>query len=311
MKEKSKPLAKPGWYTPNEVVWSDGKTELLEFRKGPSPILIVAPEAGHSSHIMDYGPGQSLVRCAMDNSGYGVYGVNKLGAKPEHKDLGIEYCFDQVRNAMSNLPEQQVHLVGLCQGGWSAAVAAARNPGWVKSLTLAAAPIDFHAGNGFIKKMVDTLPPWYFQYLVNANGGLMPGALILSGFLAASCLQNTANELKFMANVDDDKAKDRARRFSNWYYSTQALPGRQYLEIVEMFRNNSPLEYGDLSLIKCPVNLVTGTKDDLTPPIQTLAMKKFCPQAVTYSIDAGHIGIFMSNQGLTDVWSKIFKGVEC
>ena len=41
-----------------------------------------------------------------------------------------------------------VNLVGDCQGGWLAAIYAALHPGRVHTLTVAGAPIDFHAGLG-------------------------------------------------------------------------------------------------------------------------------------------------------------------
>ena len=46
----------------------------------------------------------------------------------------------------------RVNLVGLCQGGWSSAMVAARFPDKVNALVLAGTPIDTDAGDGPIKR---------------------------------------------------------------------------------------------------------------------------------------------------------------
>ncbi|EQD27264.1 PHB de-polymerase domain-containing protein [mine drainage metagenome] len=55
-----------------------------------------------------------------------------------------------------------VNLVGLCQGGWMAAMLAARFPDKIASLVLAGSPIDTHAGNGPLVKMVKESPMSFY-----------------------------------------------------------------------------------------------------------------------------------------------------
>jgi pimeloyl-ACP methyl ester carboxylesterase len=65
----------------------------------------------------------------------------------------------------------RVNLLGLCQGGWVAAMAAARFPEKVNSLALAGAPIDTDAGDGPIKRMAHASPMSFYQELLVALGG--------------------------------------------------------------------------------------------------------------------------------------------
>lgn len=298
-------------WSPNTITINDGKTSLRCFRENNEvgSIIIVAPEAGHSSIIADYGPKRSLVQCALENYSGGVYVVDKLPAKPEHADYGAEYNFhylDVILNWFDDLPGD-IHLVGLCQGGWQSAVVAARTNVKLSSLTIAAAPIDFHAGNSFITDIVKHTPDEFYEGIVKSNKGLMPGSVICAGFVSADPQMFWRNELNLYANADDPRAVDRYQRFTSWYLDTQPIPGKLYLDAVSLFRNNNLCDYADLSNIDCHVNMVTGKKDKLTPEEQTIALKKHCPEARHYEVDAGHIGVFMSSKGIVDVWSNIFK----
>ena len=69
------------------------------------------------------------------------------------KDLEIDNYLAEIVVAIDDLGGR-VDLVGLCQGGWVAAMVAARFPEKVNSLVLAGSPIDTDAGNGPIKRMV-------------------------------------------------------------------------------------------------------------------------------------------------------------
>src|SRR5205823_8436252 len=108
-----------------------------------------------------------------------------LSATPATRATGIDDYLRFMREAVAAIGEP-VHLIGDCQGGWQATIYAALFPEDVRTLTLAGAPIDFQAGEGQIKQWVNfvcgTMGLAPYRAMVAANGGVLPGRAILSGF---------------------------------------------------------------------------------------------------------------------------------
>ncbi len=319
MVEKGTPLEIPTWQRPNQVVYEGHKVALRKFNpehRG-NPIIFVAPEAGHNSHIVDYGPDQSLIQCALDHFPGDVYAVDKLPAGPEHTNYTIDDCIRSLRACVEAIGEP-VHLVGLCQGGWQSAIFAALFPADVKTLTLAAAPIDFHAGEALITQWATSLPLSFYQQMVQVGGGNMPGCFIVQGFMLMNPYDRfVGDNTDLLSNITDPVFIDRYRRFAQWYYYTQAVPGTMYLQIVDtLFRRNLLIkgeleilgQYVDLSRVTQPLYLVAGQKDDITPPPQLFAAEQYTHSSKVHKeiVPAGHVGVFMGKQVIRDYWAHHF-----
>jgi poly(3-hydroxybutyrate) depolymerase len=323
LKEKANPILRNPWLTENKIDYRGQKTILRRFSSGDmgNPVLLVPPEAGHNSQIVDYGPEQSLVQCALENHTGDVYAMDKLPAGPQHTDYSIEDCIRSLGECIRTIG-QPVHLVGLCQGGWQAVAYAALFPEHVKSLTLAGAPIDFHAGDGLISQMAQTLPLSFYQSLVNMGSGLMPGAFIAAGFKMMNAFERFMGEdFKLYQNINDPEYLDRNRRFNQWYEFTQPLGGRMYLEVIEHLFKANKLVKGDLeimgrkvdlSAIHQPIYLIAGTKDDITPPEQLFAIRHFVSStSITETLaEAGHIGVFMKSKVIDEIWSELYANLS-
>ena len=128
------------------------------------------PIAGHTAMIADYAKGQSLVETLLANGIGHVALTDWKSATADMKDLEIDNYLADIVVAIDDLGGR-VNLVGLCQGGWTAAMVAARFPEKVNSLVLAGAPIDTDAGDGPIKAMVHKSPISFYQELVELGGG--------------------------------------------------------------------------------------------------------------------------------------------
>ena len=102
--------------------------------------------------IADYHKGQSLIETLLANGIGHVALTDWKPATDDMKDFEIDNYLAELVVAIDDLGGR-VNLVGLCQGGWVAAMVAARFPDKVASLVLAGAPIDTDAGNGPIKRM--------------------------------------------------------------------------------------------------------------------------------------------------------------
>ncbi len=321
--EKWAPLEDPEWGTPNTVVYEGHKVALRKFNREHlgNPVILVAPEAGHDSHIVDYGPEQSLVQCALDHFGGDVYAVDKLPAGPKHTNYSVDDSIQSLKACVEAIGEP-VHLIGLCQGGWQSAIFAALFPEDVKSLTLAAAPIDFHAGDALVTQWACSLPFSLYQQMVRIGSGNMPGCYIVQGFMMMNPYDRfVGDDMDLMANIADPVFIERRRQFAQWYYRTQSVPGTMYLQVVDgLFRNNRLIK-GELEILGRPVDLacitqplfmVAGQKDDITPAEQLFATEQFVRSKDVHKavVPAGHIGVFMGKQVVRDYWTNHFSALS-
>jgi poly(3-hydroxyalkanoate) synthetase len=66
----------------------------------------------------------------------------------------------------------------------------------------------------------------------------------------------------------------------------------------------------DLTRIRCPLFVLAGARDHITPPPQVLALPALAPHAParTWTVDAGHVGVFMGRRALTSVWPEVVAG---
>lgn len=145
-------------------------------------MIVVPPEAGHDSLIVDYGPGQSLVESALTNYPGDVYVMEKLPATFRDTGYSIDDSILALNAAIDTIGEP-VNLIGFCQGGWQSAIYTALFPEKVLNLTVAAGPIDFLAGDAKISAMAESLPMSFYEQMVMMGGGNMPGSFIVQGFM--------------------------------------------------------------------------------------------------------------------------------
>ena len=69
----------------------------------------------------------------------------------------------------------------------------------------------------------------------------------------------------------------------------------------------------DLSRLTCPVNLLGGATDHITPPAQVFAMADHVStpreQIVLRTTSGGHLGLFMGSEALRDHWPPLLAEV--
>ncbi len=300
------PSEQPIWTTKNSIVYEDEAIILRQFReaKGIST-LIVPPQAGHSSHIADYDNKQSLIATVLQARKTGsIFCIEWKSCTYARKNEGIDDLFYQIKSIQHTVGK--AHIVGLCQGGWLATIYTALEPWCVQSLTLAAAPIDFHADGGEIYDTVTSLGMFPYKAIVNMYGGIMPGHLMLLGWKLMHPNQSFFTDYtNIIANLNNDKTSYKLKKFRTWYEHTLDLAGGWYLQAVEYLFLKNLLIQGevivdnrlvDLSTIKCPVAMITGEKDDITLPKQLYNISNYISSKKQYKItipNCGHIGCFM------------------
>jgi polyhydroxyalkanoate depolymerase len=298
----------------------DLRTMLLREYGAPGgiPTFVIAPYAGHTAMIADYHKGQSLVETLLANGHDHVVLTDWKSAIPDMKDLEIDSYLAELIVAIDDLGGR-VNLVGLCQGGWAAAMIAARFTSKVQTLVLAGAPIDTDAGNGPIKRMAHETPLSFYRELVELGGGLMLGKFMLQGWKNMHPEQHYfAKYIDLYEHIDDPAYLKKEETFESWYENPIDLPGRWYLQAIRQLFKENRLAKGtfvglgrilNLKDIISPVFLLAGDSDDITTKEQVLDADKYlgtsADKVVKKLVPGGHIGLFMGSRNLREVWPEI------
>jgi poly(3-hydroxyalkanoate) synthetase len=152
---------------------------------------------------------------------------------------------------------------------------------------------------------------------------VLEGEHMLAGFVVIRPESEVARQVALLANVRDRAHVARYREFEDWFKHTQDIPGAFYLWMVErLFRDNAlvagTLEVRgttiDLSRIACPLNLLAGADDHITPPDQVFALAGAAstpPEAVLRrTTPGGHLGLSMGHEALRAHWPVLLAAVR-
>jgi poly(3-hydroxyalkanoate) synthetase len=313
---------KPKWATSNKVRLGLHTLQVRDFSPKGEGIctLVVAPYAGHTSMIVDFHPKQSLVEVLMANGVEHVCATDWNSASYEMKDYDVDNYLAELNVVVDELGGK-VNLAGMCQGGWLSTMFAARYPHKVNKLVLAGSPIDTSAGKGPIKEYAHKYPLEFYQALVETGGGLLKGQYMLEGFKSLHPeKQYFEKYVELYEHIDEPDYVRRFENFERWYEYTINLPGKWYLQIVkELFKENKLFKGEfealgkrlDLKDITCPIYLLAGEKDDITPKEQVFMAEERVgtekAKIVKSTAKGGHIGLFMGSTPLRDNWPVIAK----
>jgi poly(3-hydroxyalkanoate) synthetase len=319
----------PQWHSRNKVVLASPFALLRDFSVGDDdvvPALLFPPLAGHASCIIDK-KGQSQVQLCITMGLAKVYSFDWLSCTSATKDITEDDRLDFITRAVDLIagPEGTVNIVGDCQGGWEGTLWAAMHPERVNTLMAAGAPIDTSAGNGPAKKLMPILVPRcnmaLYKAMVNAFGGIVPGISNVMGSIAVDPATHVAEYLKVFWHVHDREYLDRFRDFYDWYFHPVDLPGQLYLWAVEHLFVKNELFRGELEVagetvslrsITCPVFLLGGEEDDVTPWQQVHNMRYAVGSSLVrwYLAPGGHIGLFIGHQSQAEYWTPILAQVR-
>ena len=312
----------PEWATQNKVVYDLHTFTLRDFSVSPSngeiPTFVLPPYAGHTSTISDFQKKQSLIETLLQNGLTRVFAAEWRSATDEMKDYDIDNYLAELHIAVDDLGGR-VNLVGLCQGGWMAAIYAARFPSQIASLVCAGAPLDTQAGDGEIRELANNLPMSFYANLVTAGGGLLKGQFMLEGFKEMHPEQHLMNKyVSLYEHIDDPEFLRRNEAFERWYENTVNLPGRWYLQVIEQIFKENRFAKGEFialgqnvkpQTITCPLYLLAGSTDDITPQDQVFNATHFlgtpADKVIKELAPGGHIGLFMGSHALQENWPKI------
>jgi poly(3-hydroxybutyrate) depolymerase len=146
------------------------------------------------------------------------------------------------------------------------------------------------------------------------------GEVMLAGFIALAPEEEAKKHLDLLLQLDDPEYVQRYTEFEDWFKYTQDIAGAFYLWIVEHLFTGNKLVAGtlevagrrvDLGAIACPVRILAGSRDHITPHEQAFALARHIstpPDKIRCElIDSGHLGLFMSRSALRDHWAPLLE----
>lgn len=284
--------------------------------------LLVPPYAGHSSTIADFRTGQSLIETLLAHGIGRLCAIDWKSANRVTKSYDIDNYLAELNVCIDDLGDR-VNLVGLCQGGWLAAMYTARFPARVRTLVLAGSPIDTDAGETPIKEYAHTLPTAFYERLVKLGGGVLKGHFMLMGFKSMHPDNQYGGKfVDLYRNIDSPDHRKRFEEFERWYEYTIDLPGTWYLQVITQLFKENRFAKGtfvglgktlNLKEITCPLFLLAGESDDVTPREQVFNATNLVgtPQGKISKqmTPGGHIGLFMGKETLAHTWPIIAKWI--
>jgi polyhydroxyalkanoate synthase len=298
--------------TPKREVFRQDKVVLHHYastarkKAVATPVLMVHGLIGRYT-MADLKEGGSLVRSLLAQ-GVDLYVVD--WGKPTRGDRWLtleDYIDGYLGDCVDAIREKRklaaISLFGICEGGVLAACYAARNPGKVKSLTLAITPIDFHAGGrdaplhlGWARSMSHA----DVDRLIEANGNL-PGELMSSAF-------SMMTPVGLFDVMDDEKRLLAFLRMEKWLADRPDHPGEAARQWLKDLHQGNQLARGefrlggakvDLGKVAMPVLNVVAEEDPVIPPRSSRALgslvgtKKYKELA----LPGGHLEMFLGGKG--------------
>ncbi len=276
------------------------------------PTLIVAPYAVHEASIADFAPGHSLAQALVESGAGPIALTYWKSATPEMKDYDIDVYLGALNVAVDDLGGR-VSLVGLCQGGWLAAIFAARFPAKVAKLALVGAPIDLEAAPSRITEAVALASPAAIAAALAASGGRVLSAVAFSHWAGRFSPEFTAEAA---LQCCGDPAL--VGLFDAWNRRTVDLPGAYFAQTAEWIFRENRLARGafrtfgrqaPLSAIAAPIFVLAAGDDEVVSTPQATAIEALCPQTpVTVRVEPGrHLSLFMGRRTIATVWRDLAR----
>ena len=321
--------SEPTWASPNRI---ELESELVRLRAfGPEepdpvvPTLLFPPQAGHSSCIVDYSAEQSQVKTARAAGLTRLYSLDWIGATERTRHAGVGDYLRFAEQAIEHIGGP-VNLIGDCQGGWLATIYAALHPEARPHAHHRRGPDRLPRRRGRDPRLRGVPRPRRHPLL---RGGRPARRRRAQGRVHAQRLH------RHQAGERGREAPPAARTASATRSTSPGIarsrtgsstrrtsPGDFYLWIVErLFRDNAlirgELEVEgrrvDLAEIRCPLNLLAGSTDHITPPDQVFALAGAVSTPAADIAErvtgGGHLGLFMGREALREHWPAILADV--
>jgi polyhydroxyalkanoate synthase len=308
--------------TPHDVVHKENKWRLLRYRARaegrvhPTPILMV-PSLINRHYVLDLLPQRSFIEFLVKR-GHDVFIIDWGTPSAEDRFLEFDTICDQyigraLRRAATLAGADRAHLMGYCLGGTLAVIHAAVHPERVATLSVLAAPIDFH-DDGPLSLWTRTSS---FDVSAIVRGlGNVPWQLMQGAF---TMLRPTLHLTKGVTLLDrwwDDDELDGFFGLETWGNDNVSFPGACYERYIRELYQNNALVNGSFTLsgepvrlenITCPTLNVTFEHDTIVPAKSAAILTQRIGSKTNehLHLPGGHVGAVVSKKAAKGLWPRM------
>lgn len=314
------------------IIWQSGQTTLQKILREnetaksdvlPRPCCVLVPSLINGSAILDLSEDRSLARWLSEEQGFDVYLLDWGDLlREEDQDITIATLVGQrLCDVLSHLRQEAggapVHGLGYCMGGALMLGALSVKKGILDSLTLLAAPWNFHAGE---QNLLSRVRFWAPSALMGASASRALKADALQSLFASMDPLVTHKKFTRFASMEQDSKE--ARLFvavEDWVNDGKSLPHNIARECIEEWFLKNALYQGewiidgqkiDPALIDLPVFIVASHNDRLVDYDSAIALQPLLPNAQVYDALCGHVGMIAGSGCVAQVWQPIAEWMK-
>ena len=312
-----------------DAVFSEDKVTLYRYR----PADVAAPELRvrtpllicyalvNRPYMMDLQADRSLIRGLLQR-GVDVYlidwgypdGADRYLALEDYVLRYLAHCVDFVRQASG---QEQINLLGVCQGGTMSLCYAALFPQRLRNLITMVTPVDFHTPENLLTK-------WAKYVDVDAmvaTTGNVPGEMLNALFVSLMPFRlNSQKYVDLLDQLNDPQASPAALenflRMEQWIFDSPDQAGEMFRQFLQRFVKDNRLVKGgltvggrtvDLKQISMPLLNIYALQDHLVPPSSSKPLQQLVgsDDYSTHEFQGGHIGIYVSGTAQRQIPEKV------
>lgn len=310
---------------PCEVVYQDGKMKLLHYTPQvdePHPVpLVIIYALINKPYILDLQPNKSVIRKLL-SCGFDVYMIDWGTPTDVDRYLDLDdyvnwYIDDVVDFIRRKHGLDSITVFGYCMGGTLSVMYTGIHPEKVKNFVLMAAPLDFGADQGPLKKW--SRPEYFDADKLVETIGNVPGEFLNFGFLLLDPVNNIYSKyLKFVDKVDDEKFVSMFFRMEKWINDGIPLAGEAYREFIKkcyqqnlLVKNKFTINGHKVELdnIRMPLLSIVAQYDHLVPKESSMGFNDLVPSKDKKMImfPTGHIGLSVSSKTHAKMWPDVIE----
>lgn len=299
--------------TPKQLLYQKDKVKLYRYQSTRSqalnatPVLIVYALVNRP-YMADLQKGRSTIQGLLD-TGQDVYLVDwgypdwtdKLQTLDDYINGNLDKCVDFI---LRKHGIEQLHLLGICQGGTFSLCYSAIHPQKIRSLITMVTPIDFKTPDNMLSRWVQSVD---VDLLVDTMGNI-PGAMMNGTFVNLKPYQLLGQ--KYLGVADILSEPDQLETFllmEKWLNDSPDLAGETFRQFLKDCFQENKLIRGDLYIgehrvdlqqLEMPLLNVYANQDHLVPPAASKVLKDLTKSRdySELSFNGGHIGIYVSQK---------------
>ena len=204
-------------------------------------------------------------------------------------------------------------MLGYCLGGTLAVIHAALEPKRVRTLTLVAAPVDFH-DDGLLSRWTRTRTLDTAAMVEGA--GNVPWQLMQGAFHLLRPTLTLAKAVSLAQRTWDEPFLDGFFAIETWGNDNVSFPGACWRTYVEDLYRKNALVAGslrlagrtvELSAVRCPLLCVTFEHDEIVPHRSaSIVLERVASRDREHvHLQGGHVGAMVSSSAAKRLWPRM------